>query len=62
MGLAIFCCIFGSRQLVAAHRTAMSWLTNLAREIGDCRRSNHVRQIAQAHCRASRRPVLAVGR
>jgi hypothetical protein len=25
-------------------------------------RSNHVRQIAEAHCRASRCPVLAVGR
>src|SRR5205823_11969111 len=44
MGLRVFCCTFGSRQLVAAHKRAMSWLTNPEPGIGNCRRSNHVRR------------------
>ena len=51
------CCTSGSRQLVAAHKRAMNWPINPEREIGDCRRSHHVRQIAEAFRRASRRPV-----
>ena len=61
MGLTVFCRTSRSHQLVAAHKTAMRWFTNLQPEIG-CRRSNHARQIAEAHCRATRHPALAVGR
>jgi hypothetical protein len=35
MGLTVFCCTFGRRQLVAADKRAMSWLTNPGPEIGD---------------------------
>ncbi|HEY1346506.1 MAG TPA: hypothetical protein VGF54_16075 [Streptosporangiaceae bacterium] len=35
MGLTVFCCTFGSRQPVAFHKRAMSWLTNPEPEIGD---------------------------
>jgi hypothetical protein len=62
MGLTVFCCTSGGRQLLAAHKRAMSWLTNPEPGIGDCCRPNHVRQRAEAHCRASRRPVLAASR
>src|SRR5262245_60213667 len=59
--LTVFCCTFGSRQLVATHKRAMSWLTNPEPEIGDLPSLKSYESKVEAHCRANRRSVLAVG-
>jgi len=59
--LRVFCCTFGSRQLVAAHKRAMSWLTNPEGGIGDLPSLKSVEPKVEGHCRASRRSVLAAG-